>query len=128
MQMTFKIDERFQDMVLAATYEPRGAYGEKLEPVPAANLYFVKDHGVYLMPGCEGNQSEYVVYAPGLDPDKNDGWYDRALRLGGEDFAENIQLPQEWVDRILDGRGVKLVLKVSPNSFKTELISKKGMS
>lgn len=122
MQMTFKNTENFKEMVIAGSYEMRCAYGTTLDATTVANLFIVKDQGVYLMPASEGKPEEnHIIYARGLDPKKSpfDEWYSKARDgLGGDDFAENIQLDQKKVDAILDGTMTKMVLTFSPTSFR----------
>lgn len=122
MQMTFKNTANFKAMVTAGSREMRCAYGTTLAADTVANLYIVKDQGVYLMPASEGKPDvNHVIYARGLDPSKSpfDEWYNKARDgLGGDDFAENIQLDQRKVDAILDGTITKMVLNFSPTEFR----------
>lgn len=76
-------------------------YGIKVGP----SIYLVGDHGVYLMsngmprdlldPATAGekNAKSFVVYADGINPEVDKGWYDAKRDLfGGDDGAEPIPL------------------------------------
>lgn len=70
----------------------------KVEP----HLQLVKDHGVYLLASSHRPKVDPVVYAKGLDPDKNDDWYDIAgSGLGGDDFSQAIDI--EDIEEMLKG-------------------------
>jgi hypothetical protein len=128
--MTFKNTKDFKDMVRAGSKEMRCAYGSTLAADTVANLFIVKDQGVYLMPAAEGKPAvNHVIYARGLDPSKSpfDEWYDKARDgLGGDDFSENIQLNQAKVDAILDGTITKMVLKFTPTTFEVKFFTKRA--
>ena len=91
MYLVFKLKD-LQPLIRHASNAPQHVmgYGTDRKPVPA--LFLVKDEGIYLMsngkPGLIAKDSknhQQVVYAAGHAPE--DGW------LGGDDFAETIELP-----------------------------------
>jgi hypothetical protein len=71
------------------------------EDVPPG-LLLVGDHGVYLMtnatPGVlkpDGSGHSEVIYANGINPDKDDGWWEaKRETFGGDDGVEFIDLPE----------------------------------
>ncbi len=69
--------------------------------IDEAKLVLVHDSGVYLMSnGCPilpGEKTKnFVVYAIGMDPDKDEDYYDAARdAVGGDDFGEH--LPHQWL-------------------------------
>lgn len=67
-------------------------------------LVFVHDRGVYLMSNglprdVDGvADGSHVVYAEHCNPDTDEEWYDNSRDLvGGDDFAEVINIPRSWV-------------------------------
>jgi hypothetical protein len=88
-------DEQFQELGL----EP------PTDRTPVGpGLVFVHDRGVYLMSNgiprdIEGVDSgSHVVYAEHCNPNTDDEWYDNSRELvGGDDFAEVINIPRSWV-------------------------------
>jgi hypothetical protein len=67
-------------------------------------LLFVHDRGVYLMSNGiprdldAGGSGSYVVYAEHCNPNTDEDWYDNSRELvGGDDFAEVINIPRSWV-------------------------------
>lgn len=91
-------DEQFRELGL----EPP----ESRTPV-GPSLLFVHDRGVYLMSnGIPRDLNElnsamgaYVAYAEHCNPNTDDEWYDNSRELvGGDDFAEAINIPRSWVN------------------------------
>lgn len=79
-------------------------------------FFLVKDQGVYL---CNAFDSEdkksprelgTVSYAVGCNPQTDEDWFLKAQSLGGDDFAENIYLSEPMLERIANGRFVKVSL------------------
>ncbi len=130
--MTFKNNDAFRAMVEycnAPNRKPKGAYDTRLKPDTKVCLWLVHDQGVYLMPGIEdGGKAEHVIYARGCDPVKNEEtWWDRSRELvGGDDFAESVELPAEAVAAVLDGRVEKLVIRLTETSMSQTLHTTKA--
>jgi hypothetical protein len=87
------------------------------EPVKAPAIILVHDQGIYVMsngnPGDireEGKPGQFVAYAEGFDPEKNDDWWDAARdAVGGDDFAETL----DWANpilKMLDDGATKIVI------------------
>jgi hypothetical protein len=68
-------------------------------PQPA--LFFVHDQGVYLMTNAKRTDEEtlrydFIAYAKGCHPKKDEDFYEEARDLvGGDDFAETIPVTAE---------------------------------
>ena len=90
MYLVFKLKD-LQPLIAHALAAPRHKMGYATDQKPAPALFLVKDEGIYLMsngePGlmAKGKNRHQVVYAAGHAPE--DGW------LGGDDFAETLELP-----------------------------------
>lgn len=127
-QMTFKIDDKFRDMVaFCERHKPQGCYDQRIKPGTVVALWLVHDQGVYLMPGIvDGGKAEFVIYARGCDPDKNpDTWYDRSRDLvGGDDFAECFEFDAKATFAMMTGKATKLVLKLTETSMTQTLYFK----
>ena len=127
-QMTFKNTDTFADMVAYCDrHKPKGAYDQRLNADTAVCLWLVHDQGVYLMPGIDKDEkAAFVIYARGTDPKKNpDTFWDRGRELvGGDDFAEQIELTREIVDAIASGKFTKLVVKMTPNAMNVSYFQK----
>ncbi len=70
------------------------------------SLLLAKDHGVYLMSAgvprqlLPGTDRSVVAYAERLNPEKDDGWYERAMSIcGGDDFT--ARLPVTMFEELL---------------------------
>lgn len=82
-------------------------YDDTTSPRPA--LFLVGDRGVYLMsngvpglPHANGGDRQHVVYAKGLDPERDEDWYDaKRVTWGGDDGAETLDIisgVRAWVE------------------------------
>lgn len=87
-----------QPLIEHAKNAPEHTTDYSLEQI-GPGLFLVKDQGVYLMSNGEpalkdeSGKRHRVVYAEGLDPHKDEDWYDLALALcGGDDFGELIPM------------------------------------
>lgn len=95
--------------------------GRTLSP----QTYLVKDAGTYLMAATEvvlpGDATEnFVVYAEGMDPNKDSDYYDTSRRIfGGDDFSEVI--PLDWLQTAVTHaekhRQRHMVIRVSASNF-----------
>lgn len=105
----FKADEvkRLVDHCKAAPTHDK-YWGEVVGP----SLLLVGDRGVYLMSnGLPGDlldpskkdakfASRFVAYADGIDPNKNEDWYEeKREKFGGDDGAD--PLPLAWFEKAL---------------------------
>tara|TARA_R110000744_G_scaffold357866_1_gene464781 strand:+ start:647 stop:1039 length:393 start_codon:yes stop_codon:yes gene_type:complete len=80
-------------------------------------FYLVKDNGIYLM-NCyetDGSDSELdrdkpnsVVYASGFNPKHNEDVWEDSQAISGDDFAENIYLTDEQLDRVANGGSINI--------------------
>jgi hypothetical protein len=106
--LSFVIDTAFKEMVDQAVKAKKP-------------LMLVKDQGVYLMAGGKTAKDNKVVYARGLDPNKDDfdTWYDKAHRIcGGDDFGENI--PTDFFSRAVAGGAKTLKVKLTATRMSLE--------
>ena len=120
-QVTFKIDDTFADMVrFCRRHKPKGAYDTRIEPTTVVCLWLVHDQGVYLMPGIEkGGKAEYVVYGRGCDPNIDEDWWDTArAKVGGDDFAESVELTEDTAKAIEDGRFRSVTIHLSETEMR----------
>lgn len=90
------------------------------EETPAPSLFFVHDHGVYLMSNGEprdivtdeNKETTYVAYAQHCNPRTDNEWWDNARELvGGDDFAETLPISRAWLDKC--GRYEELEINVT---------------
>ena len=82
-------------------------------------FYLVKDNGIYLM-NCyetDGSDSKLgrdkpnsVVYASGFNPKYNEDVWEDAHAISGDDFAENIYLTDEQLERVANGGSINISL------------------
>ena len=76
------------------------------------SFYLVKDDGIYLM-NCykdNPNKSNTVVYASGFNPKYNkDVWEDSYL-VSRDDFAFNLHLEDDQLERIANGGSIEVGL------------------
>lgn len=88
-------------------------------------LWLVKDQGVYLM-SCANRELKKgerrdVVYAEGMDPEKDADWYDSArAAVGGDDFG--IIIPLAWLDTLLESNPKSRLFKLKITHSAVELI------
>ena len=82
-------------------------------------FYLVKDDGIYLMNCYETDNADSelgrdkpnsVVYASGFNPKHNENVWEDAHAVSGDDFAENIYLTNEQLDRVANGGSVNISL------------------
>lgn len=100
--LMFKVDDDLKKIV-----EHTRKHGEcniaYTHEVGEPSLYLVKDSGAYLMsaskkrlPANNGDPkdtSSLVVYAKGMNPNVDEGYYETTrAACGGDDFAENLDL------------------------------------
>lgn len=79
------------------------------QEVPAPQLMFVKDSGIYLMSNGLPRADE-VVYAKGYDPTKADVWDKCQTAVGGDDFAEYLSVDDLFP---VPDKAIALVVKVT---------------
>jgi len=75
-------------------------------------FYLVKDDGIYLM-NCykdNPNKSNTVIYASGYNPNYNDNVWEDSYQVRPDDFAENIHLSDDMLERIAEGGDVDITL------------------
>jgi len=80
-------------------------------------LYLVKDNGIYLMNSYESDNADSeldrdkpnsVVYASGFNPKHNEDVWEDSQAISGDDFAENIYLTDDQLDRVANGGSVNI--------------------
>ena len=97
-------DERVKPCVQHALTGTDHDMGWSDEP-PQPALFFVHDQGVYLMTNAKRTDEEtlkyeYIAYAKGCDPKKDEDFYEEARCLvGGDDFGETIPVNAETLKR-----------------------------
>lgn len=90
-------------------FDEAGGRWPELDQVDCSKLpgqfTIVKDRGIYLMAATEKtlkgeNSPNFVVYAEGFDPNKEDVW-DAAMEImGGDDGGD--MLPLEWLEKAIE--------------------------
>ena len=76
------------------------------------SFYLVKDEGIYLM-NCyknTNNEPNNVIYARGFNPKLNEDVWEDSHAVSGDDFAENIYLTDEQLERVAEGGAVNISL------------------
>tara|TARA_R110002110_G_C12872244_1_gene661768 strand:- start:4 stop:375 length:372 start_codon:yes stop_codon:yes gene_type:complete len=75
-------------------------------------FYLVKDDGIYLMNCYETDRDKpnSVVYASGFNPKFNEDVWEDTHAISGDDFAENIYLTKDQLERIANGGSVNISL------------------
>ena len=82
-------------------------------------FFLVKDDGIYLMNCYSGDNADSdlgrdkqntVVYASGFNPKFNKNCWEDTHSISGDDFAENIYLTDEQLERIANGGNVDVRL------------------
>jgi hypothetical protein len=87
---------------------------------------FVKDEGIYLMNAYAGgmppNELGTVVYADSFDPNKDKDVWNRSYEaVGGDDFAEFIEVSQHMLTRIIHGLAKKITIDMTSDSYSVEV-------
>ena len=81
-------------------------------------FFLVKDHGIYLI-NCystKPNQAlgrdkpNTIIYASGYNPKYNDNVWEDSYQVSRDDFAENIYLTDDMLERIAKGGNVDITL------------------
>ena len=97
-------------------------YEEKT--TPKKSVFFVKDQGIYLMNAyCKNNgeskTGNHVVYARGYNPKTNDNcWDDSYMAVGGDDFAESIELTESALHRVAHGGNIAIEITDTTMSWR----------
>jgi hypothetical protein len=106
-------------------------FGDRGKPRP--QLIFVHDEGLYLMsngkPGDEnkgGPTAMFAAYARGYDPNKLDRQVVWDKAVGGDDFAEYLDLSDDMVDTIQSDTFASFKLTVTQNSIEIRVGTKGG--
>ena len=104
-----------QDTIAASKFKI--AYRDKYTTEKC--FYLVKDNGIYLM-NCyetDGSDSELdrdkpnsVVYASGFNPKFNKDVWEDSQAISSDDFAENIYLTDDQLDRVANGGSINISL------------------
>lgn len=75
-------------------------------------LFFVKDEGIYLMTAAVMEKipedKSHVAYAKGYAPTDKDVWEKSRNAVGGDDFAEAIELSSDLVSVIKKGFDISI--------------------
>ena len=89
------------------------AYEEK--STTNKSFYLVKDNGIYLMNCYKNTKSEpnNVIYAKGFNPKLNEDVWEDSHAVSGDDFAENIYLTDEQLERVAKGGAVNINLSAT---------------
>jgi hypothetical protein len=81
-------------------------------------FYLVKDDGIYLMNCYTNNPNEElgrdkpntVIYASGYNPKYNDNVWEDSYQVSRDDFAENIFMTNDQLQRLADGGDIQIKL------------------
>ena len=104
-------------------------YGDKRKPRP--QLILVHDEGIYLMSNgiprdmLNGDEDRvgtrsFVAYAEGFDPyklDRGKVWDDARAAVGGDDFANHLDLRPMMVKDIQEGRLKSFTVELSERGY-----------
>ena len=102
-----------QDTIAASKFKI--AYRDK--STTDKSFYLVKDNGIYLMNCYESDNADSklgrdrpnsVVYASGFNPKFNKDVWEDSQAISGDDFAENIYLTDEQLDRVANGGSINI--------------------
>jgi len=102
-----------QDTIAASKFKI--AYRDK--STTDKSFYLVKDNGIYLMNCYESDNADSklgrdrpnsVVYASGFNPKFNKDVWEDSQAISGDDFAENIYLTDDQLDRVANGGSVNI--------------------
>ena len=79
------------------------------------SFYLVKDEGIYLMNSYKNtnNEPNNVIYARGFNPKLNEDVWEDSHAVSGDDFAENIYLTDEQLERVAKGGAVNINLSAT---------------
>ncbi|BBZ93048.1 hypothetical protein BRDID11004_60540 [Bradyrhizobium diazoefficiens] len=92
------------------------------KPVEAPSVLLVHDQGVYLMSNgwprdIVKDQTSFVAYAQGCNPDHDRDWYDTARDLvGGDDFGECLPWAAE-IKAQIDAGAQEIVIEIGGESI-----------
>jgi len=104
-----------QDTIAASKFKI--AYRDK--STTDKSFYLVKDNGIYLMNCYESDNADSklgrdrpnsVVYASGFNPKFNKDVWEDSQAISGDDFAENIYLTDEQLERVANGGSINISL------------------
>ena len=88
------------------------AYRDKYTPEKC--FYLVKDDGIYLMEAYDskksGSANGTVVYASGYNPKYNEDVWEDAYRISSDDFAMNVNLTNDQLERMAQGGNITINL------------------
>ena len=81
-------------------------------------FYLVKDDGIYLMNCYTNNPNKElgrdkpntVIYASGYNPKYNDNVWEDSYQVSRDDFAENIFMTNDQLQRLADGGDIQIKL------------------
>ena len=78
------------------------------------SFYLVKDDGIYLMEAYDskkrGLANGTVVYASGYNPKYNEDVWEDAYRISSDDFAMNVNLTNDQLERMAQGGNITINL------------------
>lgn len=87
-------------------------------------LFFVKDRGIYLMTGAVmepwPTDNSHVCYATGYEPTAKNSWEKCRAAVGGDDFAETLQLSDKLQADI--EAGADIILKVTAAQIRLSVV------
>ena len=102
-----------RDTITASKFKV--AYQDKLTADKC--FLIVKDEGIYLMncyhrdnSSAEFSRDSSVVYASGFNPKHNEDVWEDSHAISGDDFAENIYLTDEQLERVANGGSIDISL------------------
>ena len=77
-------------------------------------FFLVKDRGIYLMDAYDNNKTSEengtVVYASGYNPKHNINVWTDSYLVSRDDFAENIYINDDQLQRLADGGDIQIKL------------------
>lgn len=82
-------------------------------------LHLVGDQGVYLMSFAEKDvNNRTIVYAKGINPNKDDAWYEnKRYTWGGDDGGEDVGTKKVFLQRLEMSKGNTYKIGLSPTNI-----------
>lgn len=84
---------------------------------PTEPVYFVSDHGVYLMSEIRP-KGGHIAFGLGFHPDQDKDWWNLKVELlGGDDFGEEVGTVHDWENFLSSRLTDKVAIDVSERAL-----------
>ena len=106
--LTFKSNNHLKQLAERTLYSNKFKLPYQDKHTTKKGMFFVKDEGIYLMQSFPSKKN-YVIYALGYNPKTNEDCWDNCRdAVGGDDFAEFINLDKEQLQRLIEGGSLSI--------------------